>query len=72
MNDTLYSASSSVWVLTLKYLSVKVSFFVATTRSQSRMLFFRRNFFVRYFRYLGVGLKEERKKAVKVQLCCNT
>jgi hypothetical protein len=42
------------WVslLTWKYLSSYVSFPLATTRSQSRKLFFFKYFFVRYFRYL--------------------
>jgi len=39
-------------LLTWKYLSSYVSLPLATTRSQSRKLFFFKYFFVRYFRYL--------------------
>lgn len=48
------STSSAASVETLKYLRVKESFFVATTRSQSLIEFFFKKRFVRYLTYLSM------------------
>merc|ERR1719337_307318 len=49
---SLSSSSSSSSLLIWKYLSSYASRAEATTRSQSRRLFFFKYFFVRYLRYL--------------------
>merc|ERR1739847_117376 len=51
-NYSLSSSSSSSSLLIWKYLSSYASRAHATTRSQSRRLFFFKYFFVRYLRYL--------------------